>query len=82
MLSWFKKKIGTAQALPPEPGAGSEGAGLATEAVGQQADGAGFFLRLKDGLSRTRKTFVRQIDALFLGKKQIDAELLGIWKRF
>ncbi|MBU4177570.1 MAG: signal recognition particle-docking protein FtsY [Desulfurivibrionaceae bacterium] len=76
MLSWFKKKIGTAQALPPEPGAGSEGAGLATEAVGQQADGAGFFLRLKDGLSRTRKTFVRQIDALFLGKKKIDAELL------
>jgi len=76
MLSWFKKKIGTARALPPEPGAGSEGAGLATEAVGQQADGAGFFLRLKDGLSRTRKTFVRQIDALFLGKKKIDAELL------
>ena len=76
MLSWFKKKIGTAQPLPPEPGAGSEGAGLATEAVGQQADGAGFFLRLKDGLSRTRKTFVRQIDALFLGKKKIDAELL------
>src|SRR3990167_8210551 len=76
MLSWFKKKIGTAQPLPPEQGAGAETAAPAAEASGQQADGAGFFLRLKDGLSRTRKTFVRQIDALFLGKKQIDAELL------
>jgi fused signal recognition particle receptor len=77
MLSWFKKKIGGAQALPPEQGAGAETtAPVAAEASGQQADGTSFFLRLKDGLSRTRKTFVRQIDALFLGKKQIDAELL------
>ena len=76
MLSWFKKKIGGAQALPSEQGAGAEVAAPAGEASGQQEDGAGFFLRLKDGLSRTRKTFVRQIDALFLGKKKIDAELL------
>ncbi len=77
MLSWFKKKITGAQPLPPEQAAGSEApTPVAAEASGQQEDGAGFFLRLKDGLSRTRKTFVRQIDALFLGKKQIDAELL------
>ena len=76
MLSWFKKKIGGAQDLPPEQGAGSPVAASVAEASGQQENGAGFFLRLKDGLSRTRKTFVRQIDALFLGKKQIDAELL------
>ena len=76
MLSWFKKKIGGAQSLPPEQGAGSEAPTPAAEASGQQEDGTSFFLRLKDGLSRTRKTFVRQIDALFLGKKQIDAELL------
>ncbi len=76
MLSWFKKKIGGAQPLPPEQGAGAEVATPVAEASGQQENGAGFFLRLKDGLSRTRKTFVRQIDALFLGKKQIDAELL------
>jgi fused signal recognition particle receptor len=78
MLSWFKKKIGGAQDIPPEQAQGAE-AEVATsvaETSGQQADGASFFLRLKDGLSRTRKTFVRQIDALFLGKKQIDAELL------
>ncbi|MFA6282525.1 MAG: signal recognition particle-docking protein FtsY [Desulfurivibrionaceae bacterium] len=76
MLSWFKKKLGGAQVLPPEQGAGAEGATPAAEAAGQQENGASFFLRLKDGLSRTRKTFVRQIDALFLGKKKIDAELL------
>ncbi|MFA6498949.1 MAG: signal recognition particle-docking protein FtsY [Desulfurivibrionaceae bacterium] len=44
--------------------------------VEQEETGGKFFLRLKEGLSRTRKTFVRQIDALFLGKKKIDAELL------
>ncbi len=76
MLSWFKKKIGGAQPLSPEQGAGSETATPVAEASAQQENGASFFLRLKDGLSRTRKTFVRQIDALFLGKKQIDAELL------
>ena len=76
MLSWFKKKIGGSQALPPEQGAGAETPAPVAEASGQQEEGASFFLRLKDGLSRTRKTFVRQIDALFLGKKQIDAELL------
>jgi len=77
MLSWFKKKIGGAQDIPPEQGVGAEVAAPVTaEASGQQEDGASFFLRLKDGLSRTRKTFVRQIDELFLGKKKIDAELL------
>jgi fused signal recognition particle receptor len=77
MLSWFKKKIGGAQELPPEQAAGSEVVTPAAEASGQQQEeGSGFFLRLKEGLSRTRKTFVRQIDALFLGKKTIDAELL------
>lgn len=78
MLSWFKKKLGGAQDIQPEQGAGSETtAPVTAEAPGQQQEnGARFFLRLKDGLSRTRKTFVRQIDALFLGKKKIDAELL------
>jgi len=36
----------------------------------------GFFQRLKQGLEKTRKSFVRQVDALFLGKREIDAELL------
>ena len=81
MLSWFKKKLGAAQDVQPEQGAGSESATPAAvageaETSGQQEDGVSFFLRLKDGLSRTRKTFVHQLDALFLGKKKIDAQLL------
>ena len=83
MLSWFKKKLGGGQDLQPEQGVGAEAAmppiaavGVAKASVPQQENGARFFLRLKEGLSRTRKTFVRQIDALFLGKKEIDAELL------
>jgi len=78
MLSWFKKKIGGAQDIPPEQAQGAE-VEVATpvaETSEQQEKGGNFFLRLKNGLSRTRKTFVHQLDALFLGKKKIDAELL------
>lgn len=35
-----------------------------------------FFQRLSDRLSRTRESFVNQMDLLFLGKKEIDADLL------
>ncbi|OGQ98432.1 MAG: signal recognition particle-docking protein FtsY [Deltaproteobacteria bacterium RIFOXYD12_FULL_55_16] len=81
MLSWFKQKLGSAQDLQPEQSPGSEtatpvAATEGTKASGQQENEAGFFLRLKEGLSRTRKTLVSQIDTLFLGKKQIDAQLL------
>jgi fused signal recognition particle receptor len=78
MLSWFKKKLGSAQDIPPEQAQGAEAEAALPVAVTseQQENGPKFFLRLKDGLSRTRKTFVRQIDALFLGKRKIDAELL------
>ncbi len=34
------------------------------------------FTRLSDRLGKTRETFTYQIDALFLGKKEIDADLL------
>jgi len=36
----------------------------------------GFFKRLKGRLSKTRKTLVSRMDRLFLGKKEIDDELL------
>jgi fused signal recognition particle receptor len=36
----------------------------------------GLFLRLKDRLSKTRKVFTTRLDTLFLGKKEIDEELL------
>ena len=39
-------------------------------------DSPSLFKRLSDKLSRTRDTFVHQMDSLFLGKKEIDAELL------
>ncbi|MDO9462560.1 MAG: signal recognition particle-docking protein FtsY, partial [Deltaproteobacteria bacterium] len=32
--------------------------------------------RLKDQIARTRESFVKQVDRLFLGKKEIDADLL------
>lgn len=35
-----------------------------------------FLSRLSERLSRTRETFTYQLDTLFLGKKEIDAELL------
>ncbi|MBU2537163.1 MAG: signal recognition particle-docking protein FtsY [Proteobacteria bacterium] len=86
MLNWFKKKLGSTQDdVPPEQGQVPDDLAAATSTAQsggvsvsekQHENGAGFFLKLKDGLSRTRKTFVRQIDTLFLGKKTIDAELL------
>jgi fused signal recognition particle receptor len=36
----------------------------------------GFFEKLKKGLSKTHETFIGRIDALLLGKKQIDADTL------
>ena len=36
----------------------------------------GLFARLKKGLARTRESFVSRVDAIFLGKKEIDADLL------
>jgi len=36
----------------------------------------GMFQRLKKGLSKTRESFIKRVDAVFLGKKVIDAELL------
>lgn len=35
-----------------------------------------FFSRLTEKLSKTRETFTYQLDALFLGKKEIDVEML------
>ncbi|MDW7710445.1 MAG: signal recognition particle-docking protein FtsY [Deferrisomatales bacterium] len=46
------------------------------EPGGGEADRPGFFSRLRSGLSKTRQGFVRKIDRLLLGKKQIDEETL------
>ncbi|NLA75180.1 MAG: signal recognition particle-docking protein FtsY [Deltaproteobacteria bacterium] len=41
-----------------------------------QEEKTGFFSRLKQGLKKTRDGFAGRLDRLFLGKKEIDAELL------
>ncbi|MFZ5774298.1 MAG: signal recognition particle-docking protein FtsY [Thermodesulfobacteriota bacterium] len=92
MLSWFKKKLagggGATVEQPPveaaEPAiqapAGDQVAVPASTQPApfsaEPAQEGGFFQRLKAGLSKTRQGFIRQVDALFLGKRQIDAELL------
>lgn len=45
-------------------------------ATAPEAASSSLFRRLSDKLSRTRNTFVHQMDSLFLGKKVIDTELL------
>jgi fused signal recognition particle receptor len=68
-LNWFKKNKGTEDSLlpdkdktaPPPPAA---------------PPSRGVFQRLKDGLSRTRQVLTTDIDKLFVGKRQIDDELL------
>ncbi|MDO9111704.1 MAG: signal recognition particle-docking protein FtsY [Desulfatirhabdiaceae bacterium] len=68
-LNWFKKNKGSEDSLlpdkdktaPPPPAA---------------PPSRGVIQRLKDGLSRTRQVLNTDIDKLFVGKRQIDDELL------
>lgn len=62
MFGWFKKNK-QKQDDPPQ----------APQAVQEEK---GFFQRLKESITKTRESFVKQVDRLFLGKKQIDPELL------
>jgi len=79
MLSWFKRKLGAGEDVPDRraeaPAAPAQARVPEMESVAGQG-GNGLFQRLKEGLTKTRQSFVRQIDTLFLGKKVIDAELL------
>jgi len=43
---------------------------------GKQENSTGLFRRLQERLAKTRKSLVSRVDDLFLGKKEIDAELL------
>lgn len=47
-----------------------------TEEEASQTPKAGFFTRLKKGLSKTRKSFTDSISTLLLGRKEIDDDLL------
>jgi fused signal recognition particle receptor len=44
--------------------------------IQKQDNQKGLFKRLQEGLSKTRDSLVSRVDNLFLGKKEIDAELL------
>jgi fused signal recognition particle receptor len=62
-----------------EPQSGQEPAGRAAVPVPpplQPAPKPGFFERLKQGLQKTKEGLVGRIDALVLGKKEIDADTL------
>lgn len=75
MLGWFKKKKGKNKAPETieiqEPQTASSPAAPPPEAQPE-----GLFKRLKNGLHKTRESLVKRVDALFLGKKEIDADLL------
>jgi len=83
MLGWFKKKI-EKPALAPhavEPVITTTEPKLkiikASELpVIKEKKKRSLFSRLTEKLSKTRESFTYQIDALFLGKKEIDAEML------
>jgi fused signal recognition particle receptor len=67
-LNWFKKNKDTDDSPLTEMGK--------TAASPPTAPSRGLLQRLKDGLSRTRQVLTTDIDKLFVGKRQIDDELL------
>ncbi len=80
-FTWFKKKKTETteqelkSAMPEALVKPSEKTVAASEPESPE-NKQGFFKRLKDRLSTTRKTFVSRMDRLFFGKKEIDDELL------
>jgi fused signal recognition particle receptor len=84
MLDWLKKKKDNENAaapkMPAEPACVEEKE-ISTDAkpenqAGRQDKQKGLFLRLQEGLSKTRDSLVSRVDELFLGRKEIDAQLL------
>ena len=61
----------------PEPTPAPPSTPVPAPAAAPPADGneKGFFTRLREQLVRTHEGFVQRMDELFLGKKEIDAEL-------
>jgi fused signal recognition particle receptor len=79
MLGWFKKKKTVEENTVPVPDAISEHESKVAEPEEQtskQENEKGLFKRLQESLSKTRDSLVSRVDTLFLGKKEIDAQLL------
>jgi fused signal recognition particle receptor len=66
---------GSSENAPDRRDAMSEGAAPGEE-TWKQENRQGLFERLQERLAKTRESFVSRVDDLFLGKKEIDAQLL------
>ena len=69
-LNWFKKNKESVDSLLSEKNK------TAPSPLTVPLPSPGLFQRLKEGLSRTRQVLTTDIDKLFIGKRQIDDELL------
>jgi len=84
MLDWFKKKKNSEKTAAPKVPAESipvEDEKIMADVMPESQTGTqdkqkGLFLRLQQGLSKTRDSFISRVDELFLGTKKIDAQLL------
>jgi len=84
MLDWFKKKkSGESAAATKISAASASGedkenstAAVMEDQAGIPEEQKGLFLRLQERLGKTRESFVSRVDQLFLGKKEIDVQLL------
>jgi fused signal recognition particle receptor len=69
-LNWFKKNKDAQDSLSPKKDE------TASSQQAAESPSPGLIQRLKNGLSRTRQVLTTDIDKLFVGKRQIDDELL------
>ena len=79
MLGWFTKKKTVKEDTIPVPDTILEHESNTAEFEEQapkQENEKGLFRRLQESLSKTRDSLVSRVDNLFLGKKEIDAQLL------
>ncbi len=79
MLGWFKKKKEknkAAEAIDHQEPQAAASSPPAAATPPPEVQSEGLFKRLKNGLHKTRESLIKRVDALFLGKKEIDAELL------
>jgi fused signal recognition particle receptor len=65
-----------AEQAAAEPATAAPAVADSTSADGEGVEKQGFFQRLRRGLGRTSNTFVEGVGTLFLGRKEIDAELM------
>ncbi len=79
MLGWFKKKFSKTEENAPAEEAVEELVVPALEAEELQPEdentGGSMFQRLSSRLGKTKESLIYRMDSLFLGKKEIDADL-------